>query len=252
MVEDPIKSAFSKVKEDISILKSELQTLTQEISELKRTLNPADRQSDRQTIRQIKPSDIQNNTTDNSIPTKTSTDNLSLEALRNQYSNVSTGNGGVSTDRQTDNQTDTSTQNSQIKHEKFAQSNKFHLQESQELTPKSPDFSDSEVSSLVSSLGSVKDSLESKFKSLTKQEFLVFSTIYQLENEGNKVDYYLLSNKLALSESSIRDYVQRMLKKQIPLLKLKENNKKVYLSISSNLKKLANLNTILSFRDNLQ
>jgi len=102
---------------------------------------------------------------------------------------------------------------------------------------------------LIDSLTSIKTELKQKFKSLTKQEFLVFSLIYQLEEQGNIVDYSLLSNKLSLTESSIRDYVQRMLKKQIPIVKTKENNKRILLTISPELKKLLTLSAILQIRE---
>ncbi len=78
---------------------------------------------------------------------------------------------------------------------------------------------------------------------------LVFSTIYQLEEQGFIVDYPLLASKLSLSESSIRDYTLKIIKKGIPLLKNKENNKKITLSISLDLKKIASLNTILQLRE---
>ena len=76
----------------------------------------------------------------------------------------------------------------------------------------------------------------------------VFSAIYTFEEQGFVVDYSLISQKLGLSESSIRDYVHKIIKKGIPLLKSKENNKKVALSISQDLKKIASLQTILNLR----
>ena len=77
----------------------------------------------------------------------------------------------------------------------------------------------------------------------------VFSAIYQLEEEGLTVDYSILSTKLSLSESSIRDYIQRTIRKGLPIQKTKENNKKVILSISNDLKKIASLQTILQLRE---
>ena len=76
----------------------------------------------------------------------------------------------------------------------------------------------------------------------------VFSAIYTFEEQGFVVDYSLISQKLGLSESSIRDYTLKLIKKGVPILKLKENNKKVTLVISPELKKIASLQAILSLR----
>ena len=78
---------------------------------------------------------------------------------------------------------------------------------------------------------------------------LVFSTIYQLEEQNIEPNYKGLALKLGLSESSIRDYVQRMINKGIPIKKHKINNKKLVLSISSDLKKIASLSTIIKLRE---
>ena len=63
------------------------------------------------------------------------------------------------------------------------------------------------------------------------------------------VDYKIISVKLGLSESSIRDYVGKLMKKGIPIEKIRLNNKNVRLSISEDLKKIAPLSTILQLRD---
>ena len=78
---------------------------------------------------------------------------------------------------------------------------------------------------------------------------LIFSTLYQLEDENNEVTYKILSQVLKLSESSIRDYVQRIINKGIPIKKEKPDNKKVILSISKDLKKIASLSTIIKLRE---
>jgi len=78
---------------------------------------------------------------------------------------------------------------------------------------------------------------------------LVFSTIYQLEEEAVLIDYKSLSKKLNLTESSIRDYVGRLIKKGIPVEKTKINNKMIRLSISEKLKKIAPLPVIFQLRE---
>ena len=105
-----------------------------------------------------------------------------------------------------------------------------------------------DIIEILDSLDNVKKEIRRKFKRLTEQEFLVFSTIYQLENTV-EVNYRILSEKLGLSESSIRDYVGRLIKKGISLEKTKLNNKNIRLSISEDLKKITTLSTILQLRD---
>jgi DNA-binding MarR family transcriptional regulator len=101
---------------------------------------------------------------------------------------------------------------------------------------------------ILNSLDNLKKEIRLKFKRLTEQEFLVFSTIYQLSEEKGNTDYKNLSEKLSLTESSIRDYIGRLIKKGIPVEKTKINNKTIHLSISPNLKKIASLPTILQLR----
>ena len=78
---------------------------------------------------------------------------------------------------------------------------------------------------------------------------LIYNTIYQLEDQGFMVDYAILAQKTGLTEISIRDYVRKILQKQIPLIKSKESNKKVILSIPSDLKRIASINTINQLRN---
>ncbi|MCX8158748.1 MAG: hypothetical protein N3D20_00410 [Candidatus Pacearchaeota archaeon] len=207
---DPIKEAFAKVK-------IEIQEIKEQINEIKRTLNSI-QQTDKPTDNQQINKSLPQNTTILSNPTNKS----HLYSPITNYNEVSTGNNGVPTDRQTNRQT--------IQHiDKISKIE--HL------------------SQILNSLDSIKKDIRSTFKHLTNQEMLVFSTIYQLEEEGFIVDYSLISKKLSLTESSIRDYVLKLIKKGIPVIKTKHNNKKIVLSISPELKKIASLQTILSLRE---
>jgi len=77
-----------------------------------------------------------------------------------------------------------------------------------------------------------KKDLEKAFSALTKQEFLTFLTIYQLQEDLNRqITYPDISNKLKLSEGCIRTYVSSIIKKKLPLTKTKANNKTILLSI---------------------
>jgi len=143
----------------------------------------------------------------------------------------STGNEGASTDRQTDRQTDNSIDNLP------------------EIPLKSIESDILEASDILDSLDRLKKEIRLKFKRITPQEMCVFSTIYQLEEQKQQpITYQETAKKLSLSESSIRDYVQRMINKGIPIKKQKIDNKKIVLSISKELKKIATLNTIIQLR----
>ena len=102
---------------------------------------------------------------------------------------------------------------------------------------------------ILNSLDSLKKEIRFKFKKLTDQEMSVFSTLYQLNEEGEIANYKSVSHRLNLSESSIRDYVGRLMKKGIPLEKKRINNKTIHLNISKELKNIATLPTILKLRD---
>src|SRR3989344_5495488 len=225
-MESPIKQAFSKVKQDILSLQSEIFSIKHQLEELTRTLNTS-------TLRQITPTDRQQ-------ISNTPTHDLPLEAPETPNFNISTGNRGVPTDRQTDQQTDN-------KHQKFAQlseNKEIEYQEKLEEIEKPL-----EVSNVLNSISSLRIDLQKKFKSLTNQEFLVFTTLYMQEEQGKNPDYHSLSIALKLTESSIRDYILRIIKKGIPVDKTKINNKKIILSLSENLKKLASLETIINIRE---
>ncbi len=218
---DPIKESFLKVKEDVLSIKDAINILSDELTSIRnnldlfnRTLKELKTQTDRQTIptdRQINPTDKQPSQT--LFPHKTE---------------VSIGNRGVPTDRQTDQQTD-------------RQTLKFALSDISQTT--------NSASTILNSLDNLKSDLRTKFKKLTPQELNIFSLIYQLEDQGIVVDYPLLAQKTSLSQSSIRDYVLKLISKGIPLDKTKENNKAIVLSIPQDFKKLASLDAVLRLKE---
>jgi len=213
---DKIKEAFKKVKEEIVFLKEEISFLRKSLIEirnfkLKMRENAVEKGSTNQQIT-------------STHPTHLSTHDFSFKPLKDQISPVSIGNQGVPTDKQTNRQTDTLEQNPQ---------KRIEIRD---------------IIEILDSLDNVKKGIRLKFKRLTEQEFLVFSTIYQLDGTV-EVNYRILSKKLGLSESSIRDYVGRLIKKGVPLDKIKLNNKNIELSIPEDLKKIASLSTIMQLRD---
>ena len=238
---DYIKEAFQKVKEDISSLVQDINSLKSNLAKNEEKINEMS-----ENIKQIlekrdisykeQPSEALNSiSTDRHIiptlPTHPSTHNLPLEPLKAQNMPISTGNQGVPTDKQTNRQTDTLIDK---------QAEKFVLKEKNTID---------DAIAVLNSLDSIKKEIRLKFKRLTEQELLVFSQLYQLDEEFGSSDYRTLSHKLNLSESSIRDYIGRLIKKGIPVEKKKINNKTITLCISKNLKKIATLSTIIQLRD---
>ena len=213
---DFIKEAFSKVKQDIDFLKNELNNLRNELKEnrdlmIKICENVYEMSNQiNQTRGQINSVNMENFPADNSF----------LKSLNKGNSEFSIGNGGVPADRQTNQQTDRQTGNS--------------IENAAEM---------------VKSLDNLKKEIYQKFKKLTEQEWLVFLTIYQFDAEKGYSDYRILAEKLNLTESSIRDYVARLINKGIPIDKIKLNNKNIRLNIAQSIKQIASLSTIITLRD---
>ena len=223
---DQIKEAFSKVRGDINSLKSALEILGEELIKIKeeiKNLNENSRNFLKNQGDFIPTHNLNIPTNQQIIPTNLThlpTDTFLLKPLKAQNKNVSIGNDGVPTDRQTNQQTDRQTQNSM----------KNALE-------------------ALNSLDGFKKEIRLKFKRLTEQEMLIFSMIYQFDEESGSSDYRVLAERLNLTESPIRDYVGKLIKKGIPVEKTKINNKSVQLNISKNLKNIAPLSTILALRE---
>ena len=265
MDQDKIKEAFQKAKSDIFSLQSDIFSMKRDLEEIKRTLNiileiqhtntttpqhhikhsnnkveeqvsqysliPSKTDST-PTNQQRKPSIYEENPTQNRTPTH----KMPSYSLIPSKKESSIRNEGVPTNQPTNQQTNQHIGNEGVQHIlKHPKEDKIsHLEE---------------VSEVLRSLDSIKKELRHKFKRLSKQEMVIFSSIYQLEEQGFVVDYSLLSQKLSLTEISIRDYVRKLIQKKVPIQKIKENNKKITLSIPEELKKIASLNTILQLRE---
>ena len=281
-----VKEDINSLRNEIFNLQKELQEIQLSILTLIKTQNSQQinynnknnyvvRQTDNQTDRHFDTSTHiptnntknksfrQINSTDNTSSTDTSTHILPFKDLKRQYIESSIGNQWVSTDRQTIRQTDTSTDISQEKalftdpfiHNHPKQSintTNLKLQKEQFFpreTLKKPAQLVPDTSIVLNQLDTIKKDIRLKIKRLTNQEMLVLSSIYQLEDQGFIVDYSLLSSKLNLSESSIRDYIQRIISKGLNLTKEKVNNKKIIVHISSDFRKLASLETLFKLRE---
>jgi DNA-binding MarR family transcriptional regulator len=99
-----------------------------------------------------------------------------------------------------------------------------------------------EISSdLNNRLSSIKIELKDKFKALTRQEFTIFSSLYSLEEQSKEITYKDLALQTGLTESSIRDYISKLISKGIPVIKERINNKIILLRISPELRNIATL-----------
>ncbi len=99
-----------------------------------------------------------------------------------------------------------------------------------------------EISSdLNNRLSSIKIELKNKFKALTRQEFTIFSSLYSLEEQSKEITYKDLALQTGLTESSIRDYISKLINKGIPIIKERINNKIILLRISPELRNIATL-----------
>jgi len=217
MKEDKIKEAFEKVREDMNYF-------FQEIQEIKRTLE-----------------ELKNPTSNAPNPTQfsnTPTLQHSLEAPKPKDLPISTGNGGVPTNKPTNQQTN---QHPPISPGKFA------LNEDKQQPDRIAKLQ--EVSRILDSLDELKKDIRTKFKKLTAQEMIIFSTIYQLEEMNIEPTYGLIAEKLNLSEISVRDYVRKIIKKGVPVDKIKKENNRITLAVSQDLRKIASLSTIIELRE---
>ena len=235
---EQIKEAFNKVKQDIDLLKEEIILLNKELIETRESLveicevlKTLSVKSE-ETKKEVPKEEILAHLDQNSAyPLYNPAHNIPYNPPNTQNMDISTGNQGVPTDRQTIQQTDQQTHKSLYNTEILPQRDSIN-----------------NAAQIMESLDNLKKEIRLKFKRLTEQELLVFSTIYQFSEEGGYTDYKNLSEKLNLTESSIRDYIGRLIKKGIPIEKVKVNNKTIHLSISQNLKKVASLSTILQLR----
>lgn len=200
------------IKEAFLKIKEEISTLKEEINKLN---NKIDNIQTHSTHNQ--PQTPQYINTSTHLPTH----NQPIQPLYAQNTAISIGNKGVPTNTLTHQQTHQSTQNFDFK----------------------------EANYILESLDNIKKEIRLKFKRLTPQEMLVFSTLYTLEEQKyDQITYKIIANQLNLSESSIRDYINKLTNKGIPIEKSKQNNKTIILKISQDLKNIATLTTIQTLR----
>lgn len=99
-------------------------------------------------------------------------------------------------------------------------------------------FAKHSFNSYANKIFDFKQDFDKLFAGLSQQEFLTFLTIYQLEEEIKQVSYIDVAKKLNLTEGCVRTYVSSLLKKGLPLIKKKYNNRQVFLLISPDFRSL--------------
>jgi DNA-binding MarR family transcriptional regulator len=216
---EPIKESFKRVKEDIDFLRHQIEEIKEsliELCEIVEKISKKEEKSMQESPKTYPAHNTINQANQQIIPAH----NYPFKALNYQNKPFSIGNGGVPTDRQTNQQTDRYMENS--------------IENAAEI---------------LKSLDNIKKEIRQQFKKLTEQEWLVFAAIYQLDEEIGHSDYKILAERLKLTESSIRDYVAKLIKKGISIDKTKINNKNIKLNISPSLKRIASLSAILTLKE---
>jgi hypothetical protein len=293
---EAIKEAFARTKNDIFTLGNEIYAIQTDILDMKNAISAIS-----ESINSIKIELLESKSRDfispdrpiNSlnpthyptqeikipaypaIPSNNPTVPVEIGGLKYPNFDISTGNRGVPTDKQTNQQTDiledissylpslkaplTSVDKGSEMPLNEVKIRAIPIKETpDEIAPELPLKGPEkplkqqirEAEDMLDSLDTLKKEIRLKFKQITNQEMLVFSTVYALEEsfpEG--VEYRQIAAKLKLSESSIRDYIQKLTSKGIPVDKVKLNNKKILLKISPKLKNLAPLETLIKLRD---
>lgn len=198
-----------KLREAFLKIKEEMNSLQHEIDEIKQYL-----QDLHAYLTQSTPS-----THTPAYPQHSSTQSQEINRIKPQLS-ISTRNDGVPADSQ----------------QTFDTSN---IQENIQNTHKNLNLRD--MKKLINSL---QQDLKTKFNSLSRQEFYIFSLIYNLDIQGQKPDYKTIAIMAGLTESSVRDYISRLIHRGIPIKKEKINNKQIIISIPEELKSLATLDSL--------
>ncbi len=208
MDENILKKAFVKVKSDIKNLNNRLDNIENALNLLISTKNEqkntknSESSSGNEGVRSI------NHSTNNQSITNQSLSEHKFGQYTPQISNNYANNG----------QSNQSLSNQSLSN----QSHSKHSLNTQKLN-----------------IQSLKKDLEGRFNALTSQEFLVFLTIYQIEEDLKRpVTYNDLSERLKLTSGCIRGYVSALMRKNLPLTKAKINNRTMTLSIKSDFKEL--------------
>ena len=99
------------------------------------------------------------------------------------------------------------------------------------------------------SISAIKSDFDVLFRGLTDREFSVFMAIYQLEEDLQApVSYCEVSKILKITEITVRNYVNSMMNRGIPIEKHRQYNRKVSLSIKKDMRDLNLASKLLKIR----
>jgi len=213
MNEDILKKAFSKVKEDMKVMDSRLAALESQVNIILTRLDQktAPGPLNSTVIGQYKPQNPQIQ--------QSSSGNVGVQSI-----NHSTINQSINDQSPVKQEMDQYTPQISKNYDEIPKPN--HSLSTQSLNTQTTN-----IHSL--NLQSLKKELESRFNTLTNQEFLIFLTIYQLEEDLRRsVTYSDLSTKLGLTSGCIRGYISALIRKNLPIIKSKINNRTLTLSIN--------------------
>ena len=99
------------------------------------------------------------------------------------------------------------------------------------------------------SISAIKSDFEALFRGLTDREFSVFMAIYQLEEDLQApVSYCEVSKILKITEITVRNYVNSMMNRGIPIEKHRQYNRKVSLSMKKDMRDLNLASKLLKIR----
>lgn len=232
MDEKILRESFEKIKDDMLFLSREVLELREELIEIRQILSEINISKDSAKNQQIQ---------------HISSTNSQVYGGIKPYFKESNGNDGVPADSQ---QT-VSRQPAQLKRTFDVGEQSFNktkiIQEIREEIEKEKNKEDlnlknkSDLNQLSDLVSNLKKELKDKFKGLSKQEFRIFSSLYSLEGQSKEISYKDLAISTGLTESSIRDYISRLIHKGIPIIKEKVNNKTVLLRVSLELRNIATL-----------
>ncbi len=90
-----------------------------------------------------------------------------------------------------------------------------------------------------------KENLPAILEKVSRQEFLTFLMVYQLEEQIGRVSYDSVAKGLNLTTSCVRSYVSTIIKKGLPVVKTRYNNKITILSIPPEIRGLNMKKTLI-------